>query len=125
MTVVKRRLNTVGQPWVTLATTLMTCWQSGAVAWSQTAETGVSTIERGKNIIERRCSQCHAIGIDDASRHPAAIAFRELSARYPVELLREALAEGILTGHPDMPVFGFYPNEIDQMIAYIESIQNK
>ena len=121
----KRRLNFVDQVLVTLAVIFVLCWQATDMAWSQTVETDAATIERGKSLIEKNCSQCHAIGIDDVSKHPESIAFRELSSRYPVGFLAEALAEGILTGHPDMPVFGFYPNEINQVIAYLETIQNK
>ena len=35
--------------------------------------------------------------------------FRLLPQRYPVEHLAEALAEGIVTGHPAMPQFKFHP----------------
>lgn len=37
-------------------------------------------------------------------------------------LLAEALAEGIMTGHPDMPVFTFTARQADQIIAYLEAI---
>jgi hypothetical protein len=33
-----------------------------------------------------------------------------LEARYPLEALEEALAEGIVTGHPDMPQFALEPD---------------
>jgi K+-transporting ATPase ATPase B chain len=35
----------------------------------------------------------------------------------------EALAEGIRTGHPQMPEFVFAPDEVDSIIAYLKSIQ--
>lgn len=34
----------------------------------------------------------------------------------------EALAEGIVTGHPDMPAFTFSPTQIGAIIAYIKSL---
>jgi len=92
-------------------------------ALSQELNTNVTEIERGEILVQKNCSQCHAIGKDDDSRHPESIAFRDLSARYPVEFLAEALAEGILTGHPDMPVFYFYPEEVDQIVTYLKTIQ--
>ena len=33
------------------------------------------------------------------------------------------MAEGILTGHPAMPEFRFAPNQVAEVLAYLESIQ--
>ncbi len=66
---------------------------------------------------------CHAVGKSDVSAHPQAPAFRTLSKRYPIKFLEEALAEGISTGHPDMPEFVASPEQISAIIAYLESIQ--
>ncbi|TGW04964.1 cytochrome c, partial [Mesorhizobium sp. M2D.F.Ca.ET.145.01.1.1] len=35
----------------------------------------------------------------------------------------EALAEGISTGHPDMPEWIASPDQIDAIIAYINTLQ--
>ena len=53
------------------------------------------------------CVNCHAI--DKLSPSPLTIAppFRDLHKKYPVEQLQEALAEGVVTGHPTMPEFRF------------------
>ena len=75
-------------------------------------------------VVEANCSQCHAIARDDDSAHPDAPPFRTLSARYPIEALAEALAEGIVVGHPDMPEFVAGPDEIEAILAYLESIQD-
>jgi hypothetical protein len=45
-----------------------------------------------------------------------------LPQRYPVDHLAEALAEGIVVGHPMMPQFTFDPPEIDALLTYIESL---
>jgi mono/diheme cytochrome c family protein len=79
-------------------------------------------VRRGKAIVATKCAACHAIGITGASRHPKAPAFRSLSARYPIEHLAEALAEGIATGHPDMPEFTFPPSDVEALIAYMKSL---
>jgi mono/diheme cytochrome c family protein len=42
---------------------------------------------------------------------------------YPPESLAEALAEGIVSGHPDMPEFVFKPPEIEAIIAYLDSLK--
>ena len=36
--------------------------------------------------------------------------------------LAEALAEGMETAHPQMPVFTFPPEEIDDLLAYLDSL---
>ncbi len=82
-------------------------------------------LERGKAILDANCSRCHATGAEGASPLAAAPPFRTLGARYPVSDLEEALAEGILTGHPEMPEFAFEPDEIDAIIAYLQSLQPK
>jgi hypothetical protein len=67
---------------------------------------------------------CHAIGLaDESPLHPAP-PFRTLHLRYPVESLQEALAEGIVTGHPRMPEFQLKPNQIEDLIAYLKSLED-
>jgi cytochrome c len=82
-------------------------------------------LSQGKALVEANCARCHAIGATDISSHPDAPAFRTLSQRYPVDQLAEALAEGISTGHPDMPEFIVSPQQIDAILAYIGSLQPK
>ena len=59
------------------------------------------------------------------SRHPEAPEFRTLGKRYPIEALEEALGEGIISGHPDMPEFIFAGNDVRAIIAYLKSIQER
>lgn len=77
----------------------------------------------GKALVEVNCARCHAVGKTDKSSHPDAPPFRTLSNRYPITDLEEALAEGISTGHPDMPVWIASPDQIDAIIAYIGTLQ--
>ena len=77
----------------------------------------------GEMLVKQNCSRCHAVALTDESAHPEAPAFRNLSQRYPIEALAEALAEGISVGHSDMPEFKAEPEEIGAIIAYIESLQ--
>lgn len=78
----------------------------------------------GEQIARDVCSACHAIGRTDVSPHPEARPFRTLSKLYPVSSLEEALAEGIMVGHPDMPPFRFEPGEVAELLDYIQSIQD-
>ena len=83
---------------------------------------GVLITARGAAILQEKCSRCHATGSSDKSRHADAPPFREVVTRYPVETLAEALGEGIITGHPDMPVFVFEPEDIDGILSYLSTL---
>ncbi|MCB1505744.1 MAG: cytochrome c [Hyphomicrobiaceae bacterium] len=76
----------------------------------------------GLAIVKEKCARCHATATDDKSPHPQAPPFRDVVTRYPSENLAEALAEGIVSGHPDMPVFIFEPEQIEGFIAYLDSL---
>ena len=78
---------------------------------------------RGNTLLTRNCSRCHAIGTIGNSPHLQAPAFRTLGRRYPIEMLAETLAEGLSTGHPDMPEFIFAIKDVRAILAYLESIQ--
>ena len=82
-------------------------------------------IKRGEELSQRDCASCHAIGRTGDSPHKLAPAFRTLGQRYPIESLEEALGEGILSGHPDMPEFKFDADEVGDIIAYLKSIQSR
>ena len=81
-------------------------------------------IEQGRAILDLNCARCHAAGKSGQSPFPSAPPFRTLSAKYPIEHLAEALAEGIMSGHPAMPEFVFSPSEIDAVLAYLESLDD-
>ena len=81
-----------------------------------------STLDEGREIAEARCSMCHAVGQTGASPHPEAPPFRTLQDRYDVRLLEEALAEGMITGHPDMPEVVLDVDQIESFLLYLESL---
>jgi mono/diheme cytochrome c family protein len=78
----------------------------------------------GRVFAERTCAGCHSIERTGDSPHPDALPFRRISERYAVRNLEEAFAEGIFVGHPDMPPFQLAPEEIDDLLDYIEAIQD-
>jgi mono/diheme cytochrome c family protein len=82
-----------------------------------------ASIEQGRRLAVVYCARCHAI--DKVSPSPLKIAppFRTLHDRYPVESLQEALAEGIVTGHPSMPQFQFEPDQINDFLLYLKSLE--
>jgi cytochrome c len=79
-------------------------------------------LELGRKELKERCARCHALGTDDSSSHADAPPFRDVVKRYPAEYLAEALAEGIVSGHPDMPIFELSPEEIEAVIIYLQSL---
>lgn len=86
---------------------------------------GGSPEEQGQQILEANCSRCHAIGPTGESKHPQAPPFRVVVTRYEPSSLAEALAEGIVSGHPDMPVFVFQPDEIQAIVAYLDTLKKR
>ena len=82
-------------------------------------------VGKGELLVRENCSRCHAIGKEGDSPHPPAPPFRTLSSKYPVENLAESLGEGIVSGHPDMPIFVFGPQDVEAIIEYLKSIQIK
>ena len=80
-------------------------------------------IDKGEVLVRENCSRCHAIGKGGDSPHKEAPPFRTLAKNYPIEDLAESLAEGIVSGHPDMPIFVFGPHDVEAIIEYLQSIQ--
>lgn len=84
---------------------------------------GPTAAQRGKAFARANCARCHAI--DRASVSPLNIAppLRTLHQRYPIEALGEALAEGIYTGHADMPAFELNPDQIHDLLSYLKTLE--
>jgi mono/diheme cytochrome c family protein len=79
--------------------------------------------QRGKTFALTNCARCHSI--DRVTQSPLKIAppFRTLHLRYPVDDLGEALAEGIVTGHPTMPEFRLDPDQIHDLLSYLKTLE--
>jgi mono/diheme cytochrome c family protein len=82
-------------------------------------------LRQGQALLTQSCGRCHAVGRTGDSARADAPAFRTLSTRYPIESLEEALGEGIMTGHPDMPEMSFDADQVGAIIAYLKSIQTR
>lgn len=80
---------------------------------------------RGFALLRENCARCHAI--DETGQSPLAKAppFRDVVKRYDPANLEEALAEGIVTGHNEMPEFAFTPDQITDIIAYLDSLRDQ
>ncbi len=94
----------------------------GAV-WTAPAGAQDVRAQRGRIFVQAHCAQCHAVGRVGASPLAIAPPFRDLHRRYPVENLAEALAEGLVTGHPSMPEFRLDPGQVADVIGYLKSLE--
>ena len=79
--------------------------------------------QRGLTLARANCARCHSIDKVTASPLNLAPPFRELHNRYPVESLEEALGEGIVTGHPNMPEFRLDPGQVGDLISYLKWLE--
>lgn len=102
---------------------LLVCLPAIGMIASAMAEQAGSSVERGERLLTLNCARCHAVGRTGASPHPVAPPFRTLSRKFKIEGLAEALAEGLSTGHPDMPEFVFEADEVGAILDYLQSIQ--
>ena len=89
----------------------------------QPATAAAASQERGLRLVERNCGVCHAVTAKGTSPMAEAPPFQDLHLRYDVKNLEEALAEGILTGHPAMPEFRFNPREIRDILSYLRTLE--
>lgn len=96
---------------------------------STTVLTGPDTTERaavrGQQLATQACAGCHATGAVGDSPMAEATPFRVIVHRYPLDQLEEAFAEGLVTSHPAMPAYVFRASEIDDLIAYLETVKSE
>lgn len=96
---------------------------ASAILLAGIAPSWAANADHGKRLALTHCARCHAV--DKVSPSPLAIAppFRTLHEHYAVETLEEALAEGIVTGHPSMPEFRFDADEVGDFIAFLKTLE--
>lgn len=94
-----------------------------AFAGDEATVPSAEVLAKGKAIVSEQCARCHSVEKTDASQHEDAPPFRDVANKYSVWLLAESLAEGIISGHPDMPEFTFEPDEIHAILSYMDSLK--
>lgn len=93
------------------------------VAYLATFNGQTLPVRLGQSLVSAYCASCHAIGREGESPHEEAPPFRELHERYDVGDLSEALVEGLVSGHPDMPEFEFQPEQAEAIVQYLKSLE--
>ena len=106
-----------------LAMILIAAGASAGCTQTGMAKDDHDAVADGKLVAQNECSRCHAIGRDGVSARPDAPLFRQILSRYRSDALEDELVEGIKLGHPDMPQFTLNPRAVDDLIAYLRSIQ--
>ena len=84
-----------------------------------------ASLTAGRQLAVARCGGCHAVYAEGESPNPRAPRFRDLGAGFPFDGLREALATGMIVGHPQMPVQHLTQVESGDLIAYVRSLQTQ
>lgn len=103
--------------------TLAACAADGEVAPTPAPTMAMAgSVDRGAVLVRQKCAGCHAVERSGDSPLRAAPPFRDMGALYPVQDLQEAFAEGLVTAHPAMPAFQFEPQDIADVIAYLEHV---
>lgn len=90
---------------------------------TRSASLGDQAIARGRHLTSTACASCHATGATGESPLTDAPPLREIVHRYPLDHLEQAFAEGLVTAHPAMPAYIFRASEIDDLIAYLETLR--
>lgn len=79
--------------------------------------------QRGLTYVQANCARCHAVDRTSDSPLRTATPFRDLHRRSPVENFPLAMIRGIREGHPNMPAFLLDPGQIDDVIAYLKTLE--
>ena len=82
-------------------------------------------IREGQGLAERNCSSCHAIGPRGRSVNSKAPEFRNMNRRHTLLALREPITRGIAAPHDEMPQYLLSDEQIDTIVAYINSLSTK
>lgn len=82
-----------------------------------------SPVDKGREIVTKLCARCHSVTREGESPFAEAPPFRTFASKWPLESLEEALAEGIVVGHPAMPEFVFGPEDIQNVLSYLGSLK--
>jgi mono/diheme cytochrome c family protein len=80
-------------------------------------------VDRGAEVARARCASCHAVALEPRSPNREAPLFRVLSRLYSAEDLRRKLEQFSETGHFDMPPVSLREDEIEDVAAYIASLE--
>jgi len=92
--------------------------------WSTFADARYEEQRNGKEMLQKLCARCHAVGRTGASPNRLAPPFRTFSETklYDSDFMQR-LQDGLTSIHPFMPTFRFNRDNAAEVLNYIKSIQ--
>lgn len=82
-------------------------------------------IDWGRRIAQSNCARCHAIRPEGGSPNAFAPPFRDLRNTQTPESIAATFARpGTVAPHPPMPSFAGNRSDIEDLLAYIKSVQS-
>jgi mono/diheme cytochrome c family protein len=79
--------------------------------------------DRGRFYALRSCAGCHAVAGQGESPNGSAPSFAAIRLRYNALSLPRRLAEISKNGHHEMPPIYMTPDEIQDIVAYVETVE--
>lgn len=81
-----------------------------------------ASVQRGHELAQLLCARCHAVAGEPSSPLAEAPVFRDLTARLTVDGVEDMLAESLTLGHDPMPQWELSGGQIEDLLAYIVSL---
>lgn len=78
-------------------------------------------VRKGKVLAEKNCGGCHGLGAAGISLNKDATAFQNIFREHKLYALRRPVAQAILAAHEKMPQFNASSQDVDTIVAYINS----
>jgi cytochrome c len=78
-------------------------------------------VRKGKVLAEKNCGGCHGLGAAGVSLNKDATAFQNIFREHKLYALRRPVAQAILAAHEKMPQFNASSQDVDTIVAYINS----
>ena len=88
------------------------------------ADAGKASVDRGRQVAQSQCAQCHQVGPTGASPSPMAPPFRTLQVRFNHLQFEKRFAE-VESDHEMMPGFMLDKADVDDIAAYVETIKGQ
>jgi cytochrome c len=104
---------------------LLTLAGLAALSLSLSARAEDVSLSAGRQLAISRCGRCHAVDRTGDSPNPRSPRFRDLGARFPFDGLKEALMQGMIVGHPEMPIQHLTAVESGDLVTYLRSLQQR
>lgn len=83
------------------------------------------SVEAGRAFAETRCASCHAVKAGQESPMAGVPTFVELNRRYVATTLQRKLADMVETEHSEMPPLRVHWDEIESLMAYMQTLETE